>query len=75
MPIDPRTAVIRPLSFAPFGPQTEKPAFFTETLPASFGYTYDPAFEYLYNKWAFSEPRSADYNPLVDIAGYEMYPT
>jgi hypothetical protein len=75
MPIDPRTAVIRPLSFAPLGPQTEKPAFFTETLPASFGYTYDPAFEYLYNKWAFPEPRSADYNPLVDIAGYEMYAT
>ena len=75
MPVDPRTATIRGLPAAPLGPVAEKPAFFTETLPASFGYTYDPAFEYLYNKWAFPEPRSADYNPLNDIAGYEMYAT
>jgi hypothetical protein len=75
MPVDPRTATIRGLPAAPLGPVAEKPAFFTETLPASFGYTYDPAFEYLYNKWAFPEPRSADYNPLNDISGYEMYAT
>ena len=75
MPVDPRTAVIRGLPSVPVRPEMERPAFFTETLPASFGYTYDPAFEYLYNKWAFPEPRSADYNPLNDISGYEMYAT
>lgn len=74
MPIDPRTEIIRGLPSVPLGPATNKPAFF-ETLSASLGYTYDPAFEYLYNKWSFSEPRSADYNPLNDISDYEMYAT
>ena len=50
----------------------EKPAF-SETVGATIGYTYDPAYEFVRNRIIYGNVRQKDYNPMADMEGYEQY--
>jgi len=48
---------------------------FGETLSASLAYQYDPIFEHLGNQYKFRNSFDANYNPMMDMEGYEDYAT
>lgn len=51
----------------------EQPEFWKDTLPASFGYQYQPILDSIRNTLTYGTKRQEGYNPLDDVDGYEQY--
>lgn len=71
MPVDRSQFVLGNFSGVRRGP-VEQPTF-AQTVGATIGYTYDPAYEFVRNKIIYGSVRQKGYNPLTDMEGYEQY--
>lgn len=60
-------------NFDQLNPQDSRQPSFSDTLSASFGYTYDPAYEAFQNKRKFGSVRQQGYNPLEDLGEYSLH--
>ena len=60
-------------NFDQLSPQDYRQPSFLDTLSASFGYTYDPAYEAFQNRRRFGTVRQEGYNPLEDLGEYSLH--
>lgn len=60
-------------NFDQLNPQDSRQPSFSDTLSASFGYTYDPAYEAFQNRRRFGTVRQEGYNPLEDLGEYSLH--
>lgn len=60
-------------NFDQLSPQDYRQPSFSDTLSASFGYTYDPAYEAFQNRRRFGTVRQEGYNPLEDLGEYSLH--